>query len=1460
MLGLFLLYVMFSTPFFQTRLVNYITQQIEQQTGVKISIGSVNFRPIESIVLHDVYVQDTRNDTLLYCQRIAAQIDSVSFVRRHLTITKLNLNKAHFNLWTKRDSTGGETNIEMLLKRLPRAKDTTRSNPWKIGLHEIQLRNSRFRYQESEYEARNYGINWTDVECNALNVNVSDISWENGNYHALVEGLNFKEKSGFQVLQMGGNVNIWKNRMLITNTTIQTAKSNIHLDTLLYNWVPDQKYWKYFTDKMQQYYVFTNSSVNFDDLAYFNGQLLGMHNTVRGSGVVYNTIHQLEGKNLDLYIGENSRIKGAFSSKGLPRFRETDFNLALHDCQVVPAELEILYLPWIETHYLKFPEAVHRAGIYSVDGEFNGRIEDFSVKIESTTPAARGNISLAYQVDSTHSDRYRYGGQINLYHVDYQLFSGTSFLGNGNLYGNFNGEVADSLSLFNLSGRAGHIEIGGAPMHNLYLSIGSENDKIFMLSSLNNKHVKSNIMVYGQDSLKHWRVQGMVSAHHWDSIGLELLGPEESLYTVFSGDYRSGWHESELTLQMSDTRYKNRQGAFYLDSVKITNRTWGEYNDLTVQSPLVNLNIEGFWELNRYKDLWHHIVYSYFPAYEKAEDRQLPTKTNVLAHVELTNVNPLLQVISPALRLSPGSLVKGSYNHANKKINLIIETDTLSFGELQLQHSRINLTGDEKNVECIYRADKLSYANWGEIYNVKNTTKIQRNYIDNDLTWSNWGQETYSGRLAMDLRLLEYRNRHLAQINVRPSLIIMADSIWNVERSMILWEEKDLYVNNFEIRRGEQCFRLRGRLSEHPRDTLSVIFNHFNLSEFNNILFDSSLKIFGQINGQINVRDFYHDRLIVADMNVKQWGINQDSLGNIRMHSYWDAPSKSLLINVENRMADKTPLQLNGYYKPSADSLLARLELTDLDVKHITSYFPDLLKDGNGSFSGNLLLSNSNDHSEINGSLHLDSVSLTLRGLNTAFMVNDTLRINRNRLEIEQFNIIDAEGEKAACSGFYDLDKDRYDLNVQCSNFKILNTRQGQGEPFYGQLYISGQARLHNIGGHNTLSTTLRPEPNSVLYIPLTTAMNQDENNFLLFVDQQGQIQVPSGDFQEINHSVQGIDLQANLELNDNLEVQLIFDPTIGDVLRTVGSGDIRVSINKDEELSVFGEYNINQGDYLFTLSNLLNKRFVLMPGGTITWNGSPYDALINVSASYNVKTSLNDLLSGTTSMLDRNTKVPVECVLNLTDNLSNPNVQFSIDFPSLDTQVKSLLQSLFSSQDEVNKQVFALLVMNKFYTPDYVEKDPTQEERNAGYQMGVTTASELLSNQLSRWLSQISSNVDVGFSYRPGDEVTTDEFELALSTQIFNNRVTISANGNMGEKAKTNSNTSITGDFDVEVKLNPQGTLRLKAYSHTDEKLVYNATETVQGVGISYQESFDTFKELWKKYFHFLHRKRTAR
>lgn len=302
----------------------------------------------------------------------------------------------------------------------------------------------------------------------------------------------------------------------------------------------------------------------------------------------------------------------------------------------------------------------------------------------------------------------------------------------------------------------------------------------------------------------------------------------------------------------------------------------------------------------------------------------------------------------------------------------------------------------------------------------------------------------------------------------------------------------------------------------------------------------------------------------------------------------------------------------------------------------------------------------------------------------------------------------------------------------------------------------------------------------------------------------------------------------------------------------------------------MFGEYLISKGDYLFTLSNLVNKKFVLTPGGTINWSGSPYDAMLNINAVYNLKTSVSELLptedvvsddEGREEMsTESGRKVPVECILNLSENLTNPVVKFDINFPTLETQSKSYIQSLFSSQDEVNKQMFSLLVLNRFY-----RTDENGDYRSQAQVAGVTTLTEMLSNQLSRWVSQYSENVDIGIAYRRGDRekaMTSDEIELALSTQLLNDRVTISANGNMdlgGTKNTTSDSkkNNIAGDFNVEVKLNKQGTLKMKAYSHTDEKLLYNNTETIQGVGVSYQESFDTFRELLRKYFGFFRKKK---
>ena len=178
------------------------------------------------------------------------------------------------------------------------------------------------------------------------------------------------------------------------------------------------------------------------------------------------------------------------------------------------------------------------------------------------------------------------------------------------------------------------------------------------------------------------------------------------------------------------------------------------------------------------------------------------------------------------------------------------------------------------------------------------------------------------------------------------------------------------------------------------------------------------------------------------------------------------------------------------------------------------------------------------------------------------------------------------------------------------------------------------------------------------------------------------------------------------------------------------------------------------------------------------------------------------------------------------------------------------------NTEEEMNRQVFSLLLANRFYTAqDASSQSASQSQSYLG-----TTASELLSNQLSNLVSQNKYNVDVGVNYRPGDEVTNEEYEVALSTQLLNNKIILSGNIGYGRDASGTSQDaegSIIGDFDIEVKLNKKGNIRAKAYTHSNNDVIYETSPTTQGIGISYQEEFNAFRELVDKIKTLFSRKR---
>lgn len=1470
-------YILLRSPYVQTALVKYVTQRVEQVTGVKMQIGGVEFQPMRSLVLNDVLLRDFKNDTLVFCENLKVKADSFSFVNRSFTVREVTFDKACFNLYVMRGESGAVMNIEMFIDSLRGKQSTETPNKglneeergWLVGLRKVSVRNSRFTYREAEYEPVDYGVNWTDVDCRELNVDVSEFHFGSDYTGMRVTDLNLVEKSGLVIRELDGKVAARADNLLITESKIVLERSFVDLIKLEFNWTPNQHDWRNFTTKMQQYYEIGPSSVSFIDLAYFNGVLQGIDNTVKCSGIVSNTINRLEGRDLYFELGEKSVFQGSFKSSGLPKVWNTVFDIELTDAHLNPDDLESVYLPWFDMN-IPVPAPLHQLEYMDFSRiRFNGSLDDFVVTAQSVTPALDGGLTFVYKpCEGDSADCSRMYGDFDFGRVNYGKFAGTGFLGIGTLSGTYSGKLDTAGTSFNVKSKLDKLNVRKGQLRDIDLFLSSEGEKIDLLASFDNENAGGNVVMSMDmdDSLRFLSVRGGIDVADLEYFGFSVSEAErEAFSTTFDWVSAGNRKRSFSNLSLSDFNYRTSADSFNLEEVGVEIFREGTFNTVHLNSEVLDLSLEGTYNEVYPLDIVSNLIQNYLPAYadkkkQKSVIRSDLKKVDFLCKADIKDVDRVLKTIFPDLSISPGSKLTVDFRKGNELLELRLNADTILYKDFCLLHSGIRVTGDEERLKVLYAADRIQYDGLYELFNVRNELDVHHNRVDNKLSWCNWGHHTYSGELKTGLTFIPAgMNDYHLEIEVEPGVIVLADSVWRVKKSKISIEGKQIRVDDFSIGRDQHFLSVNGIISEDPKEKLSIDLNRFDLSELNRMIFNNRFQLFGLATGNLTVQDYYNDRLLSSDFDVRNWGINRDTLGSLGLRSYWDADSRSVIIGAENRVGDQIPLTIAGYYIPGADSLNVDIHLAQVGLERLNTYASEWVSETSGGVSGRVNISGTALQPDISGALQLDTVAMKVNALNSKFFVIDKVHIVNNRLLFDNFTVSDVNGNKILFNGGYEMQQNKYDLQMQFRNFMFMNTAYSDNEAFYGRVFLSGLMDLNNRNGQNNIIVTARTEDNSKLFIPLTETASTQANNFLHFVNSGHQSRRRT----QVTSENMNINLDANLEVNDNLDVDVVFDPTVGDVLHVNGAGDIKVVLDKDGGVGMFGEYRISKGNYQFTLSNLVNKNFVLSEGGTIAWNGAPYDATLNISAVYNIKTSLTELLpaeaGGTEGFesQEKGRKVPVECILNLTDNLVNPLVKFDINFPTLESQTKSYVQSLFSSQDEINKQMFALLVMGKFYRTDENDTRWGDQARMAG----VSTVTEMISSQLSRWLSQISNRVDIGLAYRVADhQVTTDEIEVALSTQLLNDRITLSANGNMdvGNTAAGNSNTNnIAGDFDLEVKLNRQGTLKMKAYSHTDEKLIYNNTETIQGVGVSYQESFDTFRELMRKYLGFFKRKK---
>ncbi len=1420
----------------QTFIIGKITYQLSEKTKANIRIGRVEFTFFNKLVLNNVLFADHNNDTILYTGFASVKIDSLKIRKRRFSISELTFNENKISV--SRDSLH-HYNFSFILDALQSNKDTV-PHLWNIGCNEFRFQNSTVNY--IDYVAADKHR----VFIQQMNLNISDFINTKDSLVFTVNELRLNDGKNIFLEECSARYKATNKKIELSSLNLKTRNSDINNLNIILTYpegvnTPDKN--------MDIDLQLSNSLVDFSELAELVPWLKGMKETVECSGHIYGNLSDLKGKDLTVRTGRNTNAIVDFYINDVGNPETMYLFLDLKKLETTFNDIERFTYPVkANVQPFKFPENFKEAGLLQFSGNFSGFISDFVTF--GTLKSKLGTINTDLSLIPRENKAFQYNGRIST--QDFQLGK----LLNSDKVGNitFNGEVNGSYTISSKD-IAGifrgdiekieanryvyqNIKLDGIYMDKMYDGMLSMNDSNLQFTFLGRVDLGSEIPEFDFNlHLERARLARLNLSDNFPKAEIAM-----NMKAKFQGDKLDNLKGAIL---VEDGYYKNRYGEFDLKGLQLLSVPNGEHSELEFTSGYFDIKIEGVYQFQNIAYAFQKNINQFLPSFNFKTPPDV--QPNIFEFkINVKNIEEITRVFKPELKFETPFFLYGKMNSDDITFELEGSIPGIIYKDLMLKNIFIGNKIIDNHYSSKFNFGEIYYRKKIDVYDFSVSSEIANDVLLNTIEWK--GEEEAIGYSTVKTRAYFTKNPSSVfpsvLVEFSPSDIYISDELWSYKGFYAKVDSSHIKIETFVMTNGKQEVTLKGNISKDSTEFIAINLNEINLEELTDNG-ENKRSLNGILNCNINVSDLYRTPVLIADIVVDSLQFEEQYVGNVFLTSWWDGANSVINSDLEILDNNWQSLTASGYYKPDSREISYQAIADSLPIKLLETVIRNHLSDFSGTASGKVKFSGTLDKIKMDGALRAANGGVKIDYTQVKYFLDDTVRFKTDTIWFKNITIHDKENNTGKFNGILVHDNFKnmlYDINISSPKILALNTTARNNEQFYGDAYANCQASIKGKGDVVRLEGTATSLPGTNINISMEYESDMQQYDFLEFVNSE---ESENDDYFFTRERETDFSIGLTVEATPEARVQLIYNSQVGDIIKGQGEGILLFEMNEDGDISLSGDYTVTKGDYLFTLQNVVNKRFTIATGGKIVWSGDPYNANIDISAIYKLKASVSDLLAGSYLTTDNlSQRIPVECIIILTDELINPTINFEIDFPDENEGVKNELQQFFNTDEEKNKQILSLIVLGKFYTPEYLRGQYESQNPN----MIGTTASELFSNQLSNWLSQISSNVDVGFNYRPGNSITDDELELALSTQIFNDRVTL--DGNIGNNVNPESNNSsqIVGDVDIRVKLVPSGKIQFKAFNHSNNNLIYETAPYTQGIGLSFKEEYNTFRELLYK------------
>ena len=1380
--------------------------------------------------------------------------DFINFTKKHISLSDLTLNAPVFiqSVYKGNKPKVEIDNLRDLVPKIPVLSALQwNTDGWKIEIKNIELNNASFKYDvETPRGIFTDRFDPQHIYFTEITGNLKNVSFINDTLTTDLK-LRTREQSGFAVTNMQSKVRFTPDIMEFGQLLIETNKSRIadYYSMRYKNFNDDLKS---FIHNVLLEGNFKDSKIHSDDIAYFAPTVKTWNRMFYIQGNVKGPIDNLTGKKINVKSA-NTTLDGDITLKGLPDIKNTFIDVRSNKLNTNYNDLVTL-IPSLKK--IKNPR-LDQLGNIGFKGNFTGFINDFVAYGNISTSLGNLNADLNMKLPANKAPIY--SGKISSAGFSLGRFFNNSKLGTVALDGKVKGSGFNIKTLdANFDGKIHRVEFSGYPYQNI---------------TINGKFVKSvftgNLDI-DDPNLKIVGLNGSVNllgdstrfnfTADLQKANLQQLRITKAAFTLsgllnfdFNGDNIDNFLG---TAKMYNATLLHDTARLSFDYLTLKSFMDSGRKTLSVQSNEVEGYITGRFRILELPDAFNVFLNRYYPSYFKDpgydigdQDFSFQIKTRV--------VNDYVKLFDKRLSGFDNSLFSGNLRLAQNEFNISASVPQFSYDGKSFESIEITGKGNRDSLNTIVSLGDFSLSDSLHFPNTKLILSSSNDISNIQLSTS--ASKTISDA-QLNARVQTFTDG--VKINFAPSSFILNDKKWNLAKDgEITLRKSVIQANDVRFMQGNQEIIISTEKDAVTNNTTLVAkLKTVNINDFTALVLKQP-RLEGILTGTLKLKDPFGKQIIEFDAAAEDFRLDNTALGTVKLKG--DINLTTGLITAKgNADNEKNKFDIDGSYNykdSAANKMNFALRAEKFDISLLNNYLGSIFSDIQGNINtSDLKVYSGPDHNYVTGTVNITEGELKIIYTQCKYrFTNETIIFNPDEIDFGLLQLKDTLNNTGTASGklqhrfFNEFGFEN--IRFETGKMLLLNTTSRNNSQFYGK--VIGRALMTLNGPVTDMRMNINGEPSAVdsshIYIPTGNSSKEyGKIDYIDFIQYGSKMEDEYKGRKESNFLV-----NMNLKANPACKIDVILDETTGDVIKGSGNGSLSITVGSKEPLSIRGRYDITDGEYKFNFQTFLQKYFNIMDGSSITWNGDPYLAQINIDAEYLAKkVDLSNLSSSTKQ------KENVTIIAHISGVLNKPIIKFEFRLPASSALSKDFftlnkLEALKNDENEMNKQVASLLIFNSF-----ISVDLNQGFITGGNTIGIATST--IGGIVSGWLTNlfnkelekatngvVSTYFDINSTFDLQSKAALLQANLSAGVKlVLSSRLIVLIGGNLDYNnpyAQLNRRGLLTPDINVEWSLSNDGSLKIIGFNRTSVDRAQGQRNR-SGIKLSYRKDFDKPSEIF--------------